>query len=316
MKQTQTIHKYLNLLLALFLSCAYTHGQESKVQKFFEELRMPETAKSKSPDEAILFKPGNEAYILKHIEASLSDSSASMRMRGIALLSKVAYKSSDTAFRQKTVEKLVTFFRDKDPNVTSRAARYITGFKYQDLSDNAKNEIRSLIGSNCNHYDWLLKIAGFAGLKDKAGEIKAQLLEGTITPIMKWASILTLARLGESEYIALCLLTVRDIPVDDNMMYNTLPDLIYTKQKETFDYLIEILLSDNENCHSPNPNYSGKILCAYRVMEAFASTVEDFPVKVKQSGDLITDNYEKSLEITRKWMNEHKTNYKIITYKF
>lgn len=314
MKQSETIRKYL--FLALFFSCTYTQAQESKVQKFFEEMRLPETAKTKSPDEAILFKPGNEAYVLKHIEASLSDSSASMRMRGIALLSRVAYKSSDSAFRQKAVKKLLTFFRDNDPNVTSRAARYITGFKYQDLSDNAKDEIRLLIGSNCNHYDWLLKIAGFAQLKDKAGEIKAQLLEGTLTPIMKWASILTLARMGEPEYIALCLLTARDIPVDDNMMYNTLPDLIYTKQKETFDYLIEILMSNNENCHSPNPNYSGKILCAYRVMEALASVIEDFPVKVKQSGDLVTDNYEKSLEITRKWMTEHKTNYNILTYTF
>jgi hypothetical protein len=68
---------------------------------------------------------------------------------------------------------------------------------------------------------------------------------------MKWSSILTLAAWG-SLIVALCLLTVNVIPVETYDVQHP-PDLIFTKQKETFEYLIEVLLSDNENCHSPNP---------------------------------------------------------------
>ena len=309
------MYKFFITIIFIFLPDTF-FAQEAKVQKILEAIYQQNASNSKPVDEKILFKSGNEPYVTKYTDALLKDSASSVRISGISVIARVAYKSTDTVFRQHTVTRLLSYFRDADPAVTSRAAKYLTGFERLDFNNAAKDTLRSLISMMTYHYDLLLKLAGFAGIRDKAEEIKSKLLGGELSPSLKWSSILALARMGEEEYISLCLFTVKDVRVNDNFMYNTLPELIYTRQRTIFDYLIELVNSDKADCHSPNPNYSGKILCAYRIMEALAGVIDDFPVRTRRSGDLITDNYEKSLEITRKWFNEHKNDYKINTDRY
>lgn len=290
---------------------APSFAQEAKVKKTLEDLRTQVANNQKTVDDKILFKTGNEVYVKSLSGILLKDTFPDARLRGLSVVARVAYKSTDTTFRRWVVNKLLTSFRDPNAGVTDKAAQYLTGFKTTDFDAIAKDTLRKLLPGVKNHYDALIKIAGFAGLKDQAPMLKKNLLEGNLSPTQKWATILALTRMGEKEYIALCMLTVQKIPVDDNMMYRTLPDLIYTRQRMVFDYLIELVNSNKADCQSPNPSFSGKIMCAYRVMESLANVIDGFPVKTGPSGDLVTDNYEKALETTRKWLTENKDKYQI-----
>lgn len=300
--------------LCIFLSLSISaFSQEAKVRNTLEDIRTQVTKNNKAVDEAVLFKHGNETYVDSNIGILLSDTSASVRSRGISLAAMIAYKSADSSFRRTMVKNLITRFHDPDAGVTNRTARYLIGFKATDFDDVAKDSLRKLVTGIKYNYDLLLKIAGFANLRDQAPLMKSMITEGNLPPAQKWACILALARMGEQEYVTLCMIMVKKMPVNDNMMYNSLADLIYTRQHMIFDYLIELVNSDKTDCHSPNPNYSGKIMCAYRVMEALAGAIKDFPIKTSSSGDLAINNYEKALDTTRKWFAEHKDNYEIIT---
>ena len=306
------IKKIHLIALVIQISFAFTSfGQEAKVKKTLEELRLQVTKSQKTVDDKILFKPGNEVYVMSFSGILLTDTLSDARLRGISVIARVAYKSTDTSYRRWTVNKLLTYFRDPNAGVTDMAAKYLTGFKINDFDAIAKDTIRKLLPGVKNHYNVLIKISGFAGLKDQAPILKKILLEGNLSAPQKWAAILALARLGEEEYIALCMLMVQKIPVNDNMVYQTLPDLIYTRQRAIFDYLVDLVNSNKTDCHSPNPNFSGKIMCAYRVMESLANVIDGFPVKTGPSGDLITDDYENALETTRNWLIENKDKYQI-----
>ncbi|MEM9824931.1 MAG: hypothetical protein AAF985_27860, partial [Bacteroidota bacterium] len=120
--------------------------------------------------------------------------------------------------------------------------------------------------------------------------------------------------------------------INDEFVFGILPKLVYARQKETTDYLFDIILQDQKTCGSPadhdhgdgnaghhhhnNANaghHHGKINCAYRVMEAIAPYVKGIPLRVGASGDLITTDYQQALTTTRQWITAHRDNYELNT---
>jgi hypothetical protein len=95
------------------------------------------------------------------------------------------------------------------------------------------------------------------------------------------------------------------------MIYDLVPDMIYTRQKSMFDYLFRIIESNEKTCSSPNPDSSTKILCAYNVIGQIAPFIQKFPVEVRASGDLKSNDYEKTLLDVRNWIKENKAKYVI-----
>ncbi|MDR1974559.1 MAG: hypothetical protein LBQ31_07795 [Bacteroidales bacterium] len=119
----------------------------------------------------------------------------------------------------------------------------------------------------------------------------------------RWACMLALARMGEKTAIDEVLAKVSTKKTDDNMIYLFYPDLIYTRQRKIFDFLITRMQDKNGNCFSANPNNPQKIDCGYRIMELLAPVISDFPKR--------TSSYKKSLNKARKWCKKHSHNYRI-----
>jgi hypothetical protein len=90
-----------------------------------------------------------------------------------------------------------------------------------------------------------------------------------------------------------------------------LSDLIYTRRKAALDYCVALLYSDDELCRSPNPDYDGSIVCAYRIIELLAPVIVDFPIQVNPSIGLETDDYPKTLQSIRDWFKQNP-DYRII----
>jgi hypothetical protein len=123
---------------------------------------------------------------------------------------------------------------------------------------------------------------------------------------VRWSCMLALARLGEKTSIDEILSKLSNKETDNKMINVYYPDLIYTRQRKLYDFLIERMMSKKETCYSANPNAPVKIDCGYRIVEMLAPAIKDFP----QRND--SKSAKKWLEKSRKWCKKQKGKYQII----
>lgn len=232
----------------------------------------------------------------------------------------IAYKvglNYDSGSKNYAINKLVSGCKDDDSGIVGSCLSWLSTFKKNDFEETAIDSISILLERKIAHLDKLLRLIGFLNLKENVRHIQNMLIANDLNSETNiWAARLALARMGEQEQIDYILDKVKGLHLNDDVVYNILPDLIYTRQKKLLDYLIEILQSDEKNCFSANPESSEKIICGYRVMEYLAPVIEDYPIGINEWGDITEEDYSQALSIVRAWFLERKDNYniKIDTY--
>lgn len=132
-----------------------------------------------------------------------------------------------------------------------------------------------------------------------------------LSPQIKWSTHLALARLGDPNALNYVVQRTKKLGVNDDVVYELFPGLVYTRQRQAFEYMIETIKSDDKNCLSADPENPEPINCAYRILEFLAPTIKDFPLKIDASGDLETSDYAAALQQTREWFVLN-SNYQII----
>jgi hypothetical protein len=123
---------------------------------------------------------------------------------------------------------------------------------------------------------------------------------------VRWSCMLALARIGEKTSINEILSKVSSKKTDNKMIYVYYPDLIYTRQRTLYDFLIKRMMDTKNMCNSANPNSSAKIDCGYHIAGILAPAIKDFP----QRSD--SKNAKQWLEKSRKWCKKQKGKYRII----
>jgi hypothetical protein len=123
---------------------------------------------------------------------------------------------------------------------------------------------------------------------------------------VRWSCMLALARLGDKESINEILSKVSSKEIDNRMIYVYYPDLIYTRQRKLYDFLIERMMDKKAMCNSANPNTSVKIDCGYRIAEMLAPAIKDFPQRSNSK------TAKKWLETSRKWCKKQNGKYRIL----
>ena len=152
-------------------------------------------------------------------------------------------------------------------------------------------------------------LVGYLRVDKSTGELQSLSQPGN-SPQIRWAALLALSRMGDATASQDILKRVKKAGINDDVVYDLFPDLIYTRNKELFAYLIEVLHSDEKNCTSAGENVS-KIPCAYRVMEMLAPIIKDYPLTLDASGDVNTKDYAAALQTVRTWFKQHP-NYTIL----
>lgn len=187
--------------------------------------------------------------------------------------------------------------------------RQLSQQKAGDYSPQDKDLLRQLIkADSLSHYDKLLRIAGQVGI----GEEKLYELSSSSADInIKTTAKLALARIGDQQILDNLMKNVKEVAVDDEFVYRVAPVLLYVRQPETIDYLFDLVLSNEANCTSPNPDTTTPMPCAYRLIEMLAPVVIDFPVSVGKSGDIQTDDYPAALSTVRQWIAKHQGDYEL-----
>ena len=288
--------------------------QERKVQKVLTDVynHILTNEPTRSNDDA-LFKPGNEMLVLSAMEQWLTDTLSDVRHQAVSYIGIIGLRSTEAAIKQQSTQLLVQAGTSGEQTLSSSAVRYLARFNRRDFTKSTCDTIRSTVRRAPTASTSLIRLVGFLDLRDMLPFLDSVYRYGNTSNSFKWAIKLAQARLGDSSSAEYCLNLAKSVPVNDNLVFNVLPDLVYTRNKIIYSYLLDILYSDDENCSSPNPYFSARISCAYGVMEALAPVVVNFPLTTDSNGELITSSYEKALKETREWFNQHGSSYELRT---
>ncbi len=247
------------------------------------------------------------ADIIKELPQYEKDTLPNVRRLVYAIYYQTGRKSGDAAIRTSAVKALVKGLNDPEPDIRRTNAAKLKLFGMEDFSPEAKELLKQSLKSSKEFYKYSVRFIGFLDMQEQISDLYA-LLNDTLLKdeAVKWELRITLSRLGAVEQTEYCTDLARSKGVNDHIIHFLLNDLVYTRQKYAFDYLLDILFSDEPFCMPANPYLSDPIVCGYRIMEMLAPVIEDFPFETsKGSTQLKSDNYEQTLNDVRKWFIEH-----------
>lgn len=296
------------LSLVNFNSGAQDIGQITA--SYFREVR---SGKIESIPLQILL-PENATATFALLNPYLNDSASAVRAKAYEITQLASSRSTSPSIRIEGVSALTHSCGDKNFQNVELGLSYLELFSKKDFSKTAIDGIRSCLKIKTTSLDQLIKLAGFLNLKELIEEIRPYSQPGNSRQI-RWATLLSLARMGDSQALQDLMQRVTKLPINDDVVYKLFPDLIYTRQRQAVDYLIKALNGDEKKCMSADSEKETEIICGYRIMEQLAPIIEGYPITLDQSGDLQTNDYANALTTVRQWFNKHK-DYTILNDRF
>ena len=251
--------------------------------------------------QAVLADTTNAAALLSTLATYQNDTLTAVRSRAYNVAKRIGQRSSDPAVRQTATAQLTRGIADPEAGISGNNSAALTGFRSADFSTTTQTQLLNYLQPGTPHLDQVAMLTGFAS--GKGAQLALQsLLTAKVSATTRWAIRLALARTGDETAIGYVLDKLNAAPVNDALVYDIVPGLVYTRQPAIFRYLETLVVSDEPNCQSADPDSQQRILCGYRVMEALAPALTGFPVAVDAYGELLTDDYEQSLREVRAWL--------------
>ena len=203
-----------------------------------------------------------------------------------------------------SIDQLLTQLSNANQTQKGPILKRLEKFNSKQFSSAHKDKIRTLLIASPSRN--LILLAGFLELKPTLFTLakKHKGKKNLLQPIN-----IALVRAGHFPKANTLLKNLEKLTINDPFVYEVLPLLTYTKERIIYDWLLDQILLEEKNCHPADAEGSGNINCAYRIMEAVAPTIIDFPVQLDKWGDLNVDSYSKALTTVRDWIRTHKKDY-------
>lgn len=292
------LRKSLSTVLFVFIGyCSLAQSGANDLRSYMEEVR--KGSYKAVPQE--LMDNQNEDEMIATLQPYLSDSVERIRAKAYYVIKRTGQKSTSPDVRQTAVSILVQGINDQNSGISGNASEALTSFRKEDFSDEDKAAIGQLLRIETPHLDQVLKLAGYLGT-DSFKPNMNQIIGSNAPFKFKWAARVAMARMGDAAAIDYIMGKLNAAPVNDALIYDIVPDLVYTRQMEIFKYLEQIINSDEPACQSADPDSNENILCGYRVMEYIAPAIESYPLPVDEFGYLEIDDYEAGLKEVRVWL--------------
>jgi hypothetical protein len=300
----------LTLAWVAFPWISYSQEVEELVKLYFNEVRAgkyPAVPKQLSLAE-------NSKNTLITLTTYLDDSSSAVRSKAYSIAHLAGGNARQEATREKAVENLLKGCKDNDSGNVGLVLEYLTNFYTEDFNTASKDSIRRLFMRKPAHFDKLIKLIGFLELKDLTEQLRTLTTSGNPRQI-RWASIVSLARMNDPAAQRDMMSRVKKLPTNDDVVYELFPDLVYTRYHEAINYMVEIMHSDAKNCTSADAERDSQIPCGFRIMEQLAPAIKGYPLDLDESGDIKSKDYQASLASVRHWFTKH-TNYEILRDRY
>ncbi|MEQ8686409.1 MAG: HEAT repeat domain-containing protein [Imperialibacter sp.] len=243
--------------------------------------------------------------VLPVINTNLSDTLDTVRKACFQSLEVMQKSASAPASKQQILALQLQGMEDESPDIVGLSIQNLSSVPVSMFNAPQKTLLIQALDRQAPKKEVLVKMVGT--LKDNsAAPVLRQLTQPGNSAKVRWAAYLALARLGDQTAINLVNNKVRGIEVNDDMVYDMAPSIIYTQQKQLYDYLVELLYSNEKNCESANPDQINAINCAYRILELLAPEIESFPIATTASGDLEASSYQEALITAREWFQSNR----------
>jgi hypothetical protein len=108
---------------------------------------------------------------------------------------------------------------------------------------------------------------------------------------------------------------IKKLPINDEVVYEIFPDLVYTRRPESMSVMVEAMKSNEKNCTPADAEKETPIPCGYRIIELLSPVIQGFPIELDGSGDLKANDYSRALETVRKWFQVNNT-YTILNTRY
>lgn len=293
------------LLVGIYcFTCGW--GQKGQVEKAFNAYiqSVRENRYSNFPRD--LVKPENHHLLIRLATQYATDTVPAVRAAGYYMLKLVGLSSAKISIRQQAVIQLLEGCKDPKSGNVSICIDYLTQFHPADFDNKAKDSMLVLLQRKIYYFDEYVKLCGYI-LTEKALPYFEHILQGTLSLNRKekWAIRLAMARAGDEEQTNYILQNISQLEPSDEVIYHLLPDLIYTRQRQIFERVIEWLNDDRQLCTSSNPDREDKLVCGYRIMEMLAPAIKNYPYAIDATGELVADDYDKALYDIRQWFKKN-----------
>jgi hypothetical protein len=250
---------------------------------------------------------GQTTKIFNELKPYGNDSNKRIRSEAYSLAANVGKKSAVQEVRTAAIDFIIDgILKEKDNGLIGRYFNSLKKFEKKDFSRKAKSGLINLIDKKTPHLKTLFMLIGFLDLKE--GESAMEAVETKSKSIVQ-ARNLAMVRMGNADKLNQMMKNIKAMPLNDDFIYNMVPLLTYVRKKESFDYLIELLQNDRENCTPADAETEGSITCGYRLMESIAPYIVDYPFELDAGGDIIAKNYQKALVSAKKWTTKNKKKY-------
>lgn len=301
-----SVIRFASLLVVLIPVCL--HAQQD-VDTYFASVRKQEKGAAMS------YPVKNETLYLRRLAIYSADSSVAVRTEAYYMLADLAWSAQKDASGKEAVRLLLRGWRDTDSGINSQVAQVLNGLPTRYFDRTAIDTIRAYMRKLPAYPGELFRLAANLNLSNEMSALKTYSTQATLPAGARWQAYVALARLGDQQAVDFILNRVRAIGVNDDVVYELYPDLVYTRSFRAIEYLVEVLQSDDLRCDPPNGD-NHKITCAYRVMELLAPAVQDYPVALRASGSIAEKDYPKALGRVRAWFKEKDGTYEIIRNTF
>ncbi len=208
----------------------------------------------------------------------------------------------------RTISLYISELKSEKSIIVAKAIKKLKRFTFSEYDSKSKEKIALLLKPQQYHFKGVIELAGFLKLQDSLNAVTQEELK---TQSLIQAHGFAQIRAGNTEKLNTLMVNVRKLDVNDEFIYNVAPKLIYTRNKTCVDYLLEIIMSNELNCTSSDPESNQPIICAYRLIELLAPAIYYFPFTTSRSGSLEVDDYEVALIEMRKWILENKETYSL-----
>ena len=290
------------------LLCHNVSAQRQETDAYFSALQSKQTPKP------LPLTDKNGGDYIKPISVYLHDTVTTIRVEAYYLLGGLGQRVQQKNLRKKIVNLLIAGWHDPDRGISGMIDNALVRFQPADFDRTAIDSIKSRLQKLPASPGKLFKLIGYLQLRDEAPKIKSY-VEDKEPPLKspdRWAGYVALARMEDQHAIDVVLNRVRTLRLNDDVVYELFPDLIYTRTYRAIHYLEEILSANERSCYSPIADIRQRMPCAYRVMEMLAPVIKDYPIATTVGGDLATENYSQALDTIRAWFKQKNGTYEII----
>ncbi len=304
--------KILLFSLSILIYSGIVHSQtiHNKCEIAIDNLVLGKT----NAKDAIKNCKNDTIEIIALITNSINDSINYETYKNLStVIAQLSQKNKNSSIKQNAIIFFLKNLSNKNSTITTQAIHHLRKFSKTDFDSTSVGIIEQHIDANYTAYKDIVLLAGYVGNQNTSKKIKEIFPNGrNYTKPERWATYIALSRLGDESSLEYCISRVESLPTSDQVVDILYKDLVYTRRKEVYNLMVKTIFSDEKLCTSSNPNSDAKIICGYRTLELIAPYIDNFPIKVLESGDLATDNYPKALEIAREWFQNNKESYIIV----